>query len=712
MRHRLRLGSRVALTGLVAIAAVAGCRTAPSASLVVAPAQAMGTVTADLGALFASLKGRHVLGAGFATNGITHVRLNAMGPGMAELNGALVPYGATGVAPTAPITLAVTAGINRNFLLEGLDAQGHVLASALSLADVPAGASLALTFNGNTNVAADVLHELLFPTETSPVAGAAPWNAQSVIGPLLAFVDRITDYDEASNEFHRVDPLAVDKPYLVSQLRANGPTWLTNTTTLPAQLSEEVWGELTIQPTQVELSNLYGISDGAITFQLFDSVSSPLSTANGAGEYRFTHIAPGHYWLKSQLQFGTDTAPVWREVEVEPAGYRRLSVYPQPKPMAPLGFAGSAPAIAGKPDGSLEFVAWRDGATIRAQRYDAARAKLGADVAVGTGATSAPMVVYGAFGGEFLVVWSNATAQTISAQRVGSDGVLKGAADTFSYAPSAAFTPVPPYAATYAAAERATDGSYVLAWTNGERVATRKLVAIAGGLSGSDGLAFVGDTAHPQDHAAIAYSASLDASLLAWARQTGTPAGKDVQVQAVSAATGLAMATPTLTASPSHTDQQSPTLVAMPATVSGTTSPPFAASQFELAWEDAEPAAGLADIRGQRFDGATNGFLYVPVSMSSGGLNKQPRLAYLPMANDRLVVVWSHQEGGSSQIMARRFQADFYAGDSRGPMMHNGTPGAMPQGAMPVPFVHVGDHSVTVLWGDPTTNTLMGSVIP
>jgi hypothetical protein len=103
--------------------------------------------------------------------------------------------------------------------------------------------------------------------------------------------------------------------------------------------------------------------------------------------------------------------------------------------------------------------------------------------------------------------------------------------------------------------------------------------------------------------------------------------------------------------------------------------------------------------------------------MTSGGFNDQPRLAYLKMPvgfPDLAVLVWHSVMGPEQRIMARRIQADGNAGDQRGPMVLNATSQEMPvsNGARPALFVHTGDRTVTVMWGDMTTNALAGSVIP
>ncbi|MDB5097735.1 MAG: hypothetical protein JWM80_2156, partial [Cyanobacteria bacterium RYN_339] len=191
------------------------------------PATKAGQVVVDVAQVMAFLEKRHVLAAGFGTTGITNLKLTARGPGMSTVTSGLLAFSNP---PSGSLTLEVPQGPNRVFRLQGVDASGNVLASLVTLANVPGADPVALSFDLATTAAGYTLSRLLEPLEPGQTdAGvAAVLETTDITGDLKAFVLKATGYNATTNKVGAglVDPRFFRANRLVKLLRANGVSML------------------------------------------------------------------------------------------------------------------------------------------------------------------------------------------------------------------------------------------------------------------------------------------------------------------------------------------------------------------------------------------------------------------------------------------------------------------------------------------------------
>ncbi|MFN3430839.1 MAG: hypothetical protein ACK46X_12900, partial [Candidatus Sericytochromatia bacterium] len=394
---------------LVSIAAVAGCKQVPATLAVVPSARAeRGTavVSADPSALTRHLAARRVLGTGFREAAITQLRLSTKVPGGTAVNGPSIPYTPTTPAtmPTTPLTMTVSAGPNRLFMLEGLDAAGRSLAAITTAATLTDGSTYALTFNGVTNIVAEAIDDALSSGGDSTFQTEV--QAGDVVTTLMAYVQASVGLNSATNQFTGVDPLAYDRPYLVTLLTAAGVAGLGSTP--PSALSEARWGRLIVMPSQYDGRTPYG--GYGVTIDVYDPTSGQVDTAaaNALGEFIFPKVPMGDWHVRIQVPDGAPTA--WHKVPVKGDTYARLrAVAPPEAPTTPVA-AGAAPTIAGTTNGDQSLMVWQDGtgpgAEILGQRYDQNRQPVGAPFAISNRAglaDVAPVVTYNPIQGQFVV---------------------------------------------------------------------------------------------------------------------------------------------------------------------------------------------------------------------------------------------------------------------------------------------------------------------
>lgn len=240
-----------------AVALASGCHL-PGASLPailrIAPAGvATGLVRVDLAKLQQAWGARQLQVAGVpnATEVVLNLRLTVAGPGISGTASAAVPFvppaaGSTG--PVAALTLAVPAGANRIFTLEGLNADGQPVRRLMAAAAVVGGEPVALEMTYLSDAVARVIDDLvrrpalsateaaafdaltgdqlqtaLVGTQAPDRAGiAAKLGTTDFVAPLTAHVDAVVGYDAGTNAFTATDPVHFRARLLANLVRLNG----------------------------------------------------------------------------------------------------------------------------------------------------------------------------------------------------------------------------------------------------------------------------------------------------------------------------------------------------------------------------------------------------------------------------------------------------------------------------------------------------------
>ena len=267
--------------------------TATSAALAIAP---QSTVRISLAPLRGwRRKGRHLNGVDGAA--ITQVRLTASGPDIATPVAVTTPFTPDHLElPALPlageVAVTVPAGMNRVFALEGLDADGRVIAVMRTLGS-PGSGSQRLTINANTDAAARVLASLLAGPQGTDAADSAGVGAtlagQDITAGLLAYVNELTRYNSAENTFGGdVPPVKFRDRLLADLLRTGGRTALG--TAVPAELHDLAAATIPIRVVED------GTPVGNAEVTLFDPDHAPTHT-DGDGRTTFTDVPPGRWTL-------------------------------------------------------------------------------------------------------------------------------------------------------------------------------------------------------------------------------------------------------------------------------------------------------------------------------------------------------------------------------------------------------------------------------
>jgi hypothetical protein len=515
LRQRPRLRPAALPLAIAALAASACGAPAPTPPVPAGTtAASLVTVSADPGALRAGVARRALLGANFqAQQDIATVRLVAVGPELgAPLTSAAVAVSWNGSAPTTqePIALAVPAGPNRAFALEGLDADGHVIASLATLATVK-DAATALTFNADSDAAGRVLMDLYAAGLGTDALATALKTADQTAG-LLGFVNGLTGYDASANTFGGVNPLGLDRATLIGRLQTQGVAMLTKATAqaLPGTdaLKQEAWAKVRVQIVGLAGTADEAASPGSVTVDVFDPFSS--SVAGRTSEVTLPRVVPGDWAVR--VRDALESRPYWGTLHVDATGFAVVSVV-QAGSAGTLALPQGAHrdlAIASNTAGDRMLAVWADGAAIKGEFLDgqgvplqgAAPFTIGANPAEGaymTALNADPIVgnraatlsvTYNPTHQEYLVAWSNKAANHVWAKRV--DAATQAAIGR-DYAFAA------PQAQVYDSLGGAVPGTFITAGPTGVSA-----VCEAGGA---------GD-AHAGEY------------LVAWADQGGTPGVK------------------------------------------------------------------------------------------------------------------------------------------------------------------------------------------
>lgn len=656
MFQRPWLSPHAVCSVLVSVAAIAGCKQVPATLTVVPSARAergSAVVTADPSALIRSLNTRRVLGMGFREAGITQLRLSAKTPGGTAVTGPSIAYTPANPAamPTTPLTMTVSAGPNRMFMLEGLDAGGRTLAAICTAATLTDGANFALTFNGVTHIVAEVMDQALSSVGDSPFHTEVA--AGDVVASLMTYVQASVGLNTATNQFTGVDPLAYDRPYLATLLTAAGVAGLSPTP--PADLSVERWGRLIVSPSQYDGRTPY--TGFGLAVDVYDPTSGQVTsaTANAAGEFVFPKVPMGDWHVRVQAPGGAPTA--WHKVPVKGDTFARLQAVAPPAAPITAVAAGAAPAIVGNTDGSRSLMVWQEGtgtgAEIMGQLFDGNRATVGLPFSISQRAGLAdvdPVVAYNPAQDEYVVAWGDG-ASLVYATEVSAGGAV-----------SASSISVPAGASAEAAiACNSSTGEFLLVCnaSGGGVQATKLTQNGAGNLASTMLGAFsTGSSAHSP---AVAFNRAAGEYLIAYADlNAGT---KDLFVQSINGTSGSLVRGQTLIAG-GVGDQIAP---AVGSRAAGAALPnvDFYGNEFLVAWQD--HWNGNPEIRACRVPAGT-GTPSGPQLVANGNNNFRPRIDFMPSIDsdpvatgyqyaanaDHYMIAWEHIQGGVSDIHARR----------------------------------------------------------
>ncbi len=331
--------------------------------------------------------GRHLSDVDGAA--ITQVRLTAIGPGIAAPIVATAPFTPDGGAlPAIPlageIAITVPAGKNRVFTLEGLDADGRVIAVMRTLGSL-GGGSQRLTINANTDAAARVLASLLAGPQSGDAADTAG-IAGSLVGQdltarLLAYVTELTQYDATANTFGGdVPPVNFRDRAFADLLRTDGLTVLGTDT--PAELYEIAGSMIPLRVVEDGTP----VANADVT--LYDPYHTPVQS-DPDGLASFSAVPPGTWTLVVQASgkiFTTTVtardqeAAALRTIDLALAGTLTLPALPA------VSESGGFPTA-----DSLPWVETLAGASKSSARIDALDPRVGTTLGQvgvdGTGAT-------------------------------------------------------------------------------------------------------------------------------------------------------------------------------------------------------------------------------------------------------------------------------------------------------------------------------------
>lgn len=554
--------------------------------------------------------------------------------------------------PTTPLTMTVSAGPNRMFMLEGLDAGGRTLAAISTAATLTDGSNFALTFNGVTHIVAEVMDLALSSGGDSPFQTEVA--AGDVVASLTTYVQASVGLNTATNQFTGVDPLAYDRPYLATLLTAAGVAGLS--TTPPAVLSVERWGRLIVSPSQYDGRTQFS-QYSVETVDVYDPTSGQVTsgTANAAGEFIFPKVPMGDWYVRIQAAGGAP--PAWHQVAVKGDTFARLQAVAPPAAPTTAVAAGAAPAIAGNTDGSRSLMVWQEGtgtaAEIMGQLFDGNRATVGLPFPISQRAGQVdldPVVAYNPAQDEYVVAWGDG-ASKVFATEVSAGGAVSSA--SVSVVASAVAEP--------ALACNSSTGEFLLVCnaSGGGVQATKLTQNGAGNLASTMLGAFsTGASAHGP---AIAFNRVANEYLIAYAESNGTD--QDVFVQSFNGTTGSFVRSQTLIAGGGG-DQHAPA-VASQASGAALPNGAFYGNEFVVAWQD--HGNGAPEIRARRLPMGT-GNPYAPVLVANGNNNFRPRIDFMPSLDtdpvatgnqfgsnaEHYLIAWEHVQGGNSDIHARR----------------------------------------------------------
>lgn len=257
--------------------------------------------------------GRNLLGLGFGESTLIQqlvLRARWWAGGVSgdwQSTETVLPY--TGSVPS-PITLAVPSGPNRVFELlgqrtaPGASSQVTVaVAQAMSLAQVRSGELLSLAFNPERAAAARALVAFLKD------AGASPAQQELVAttdltASLVALVHEATGYQEGSNTYQKVNPVAFRGEALGQQLLVDGLPLLNGTLAMGSLLGTEGWAKMRVrayQPTDFESDLPLGTD---VEAKLFDLSTGGGKMLDAKGEAFWAKVPPGDHWLRFQSPNG------------------------------------------------------------------------------------------------------------------------------------------------------------------------------------------------------------------------------------------------------------------------------------------------------------------------------------------------------------------------------------------------------------------------
>jgi sugar lactone lactonase YvrE len=291
----------------------AGCQgpQPQSATLGVKAAAPLTLVSVDLQALTAALhQRRSIAGLGFGDAArITQARLIAEGPGVSAGTQTTTPWQVSGGTAAAALSLPVAGGLNRLFTLQGLDANGHVIATLRGLGTVPQSGSMVVTLNVNTDAAGRVLADLLAGPgagDSADTAGVLNSLATTdLTTPLGTYVAATTGYNVAANTYTGVNPLRLRDHLLANMLRSGGPAVLQAAPS--AAMQQPAAATVTVSVTQNGVP--FAGTNGQVT--LADPVSTDAAFAAG-GVTSFSNVPPGTWAVEARAAglsaWGTVTA--------------------------------------------------------------------------------------------------------------------------------------------------------------------------------------------------------------------------------------------------------------------------------------------------------------------------------------------------------------------------------------------------------------------
>jgi len=285
---------------------------------------------------------------------ITRIRVTATGPGVARpvvASAAFAPDSGALPAIDAPGEVAITVptGENRVFILEGLDADGRVVAVMRTLGAVTGG-SQRLTINADTDAAARVLASLLAGPQAGDAIDAAGIRGTlataDLTGPLRTYVNNLTGYDSAANTYSgNVPPMTLRDRALADRLRSEGAAFLDGT--VPAELQDVAGGEVAI----AVVDGGSAVSGARVT--LYDPRTTP-DAADGAGGVSFTNVPPGTWTVVAEAGDRTVAARVTIRDQEAAATVTLDLDQPETYALDPL------PLPAGDPPGTPGALPWVD----------------------------------------------------------------------------------------------------------------------------------------------------------------------------------------------------------------------------------------------------------------------------------------------------------------------------------------------------------------
>lgn len=294
MTARSRL-VRTACLAAIALLAGPGCQPAPRASLRTAAAPppaavaATGLVRVDLSAIAAAWSPRRLLTNPplIGLGDVLKVKLVVRGQGMTAVSSEAVAIDAAVPGADMLLSLAVPAGHNRVFEVQGLNGDGQVCKHLSGLASVTTGQDVTVTVDALSDAAARVVDVML----TDAKLGAPEVRALAagdLRDKLMAYIDLYTLRNGLLNEYQGLNPVYFRAHALASTLRVSGITVLDNGVVEALNASAASDQLVVVRDT----ANAY-VPNATVT--LLATYPQLLPKGNAKAEYAFNRVPPGRW---------------------------------------------------------------------------------------------------------------------------------------------------------------------------------------------------------------------------------------------------------------------------------------------------------------------------------------------------------------------------------------------------------------------------------